>query len=152
MNDTRAAQFTSYGPPQVLRAVEVPQPVLTPAGVPVRIRASSLDPHGAAGGAGAAAVQSARARGAQIAALAAANDADCVRDLGASEVLDYRKTTPDALPAFEVSFDTAGSSLESFPASLGSARKDGDGEFRFGERPARHRFVEPARVAPYPHL
>ena len=41
----RAAQFDSYGPPQVLRVSEVPQPTLQPSGVLVRVRASSVNPH-----------------------------------------------------------------------------------------------------------
>ena len=41
----RAAQFNLYGPPQVLMVNEVPQPVLQPDGVLVRVRASSVNPH-----------------------------------------------------------------------------------------------------------
>ena len=41
----RAAQFNSYGPPKVLHITEVPQPVLQPDGVLVRVGASSVNPH-----------------------------------------------------------------------------------------------------------
>jgi NADPH:quinone reductase-like Zn-dependent oxidoreductase len=47
--------------------------------------------HGAAGGVGTFAVQLARWRGARVAATAEARDASFLRELGAAEVIDYRR-------------------------------------------------------------
>lgn len=41
----RAAQFTSYGAPEVLSIAEIVQPVVQPDAVLVRVRAASINPH-----------------------------------------------------------------------------------------------------------
>lgn len=64
---------------------------------------------GASGAVGAYAVQLARRKGAEVIAVAAARHADLVRELGATQVVDY--TTPgyeDAIRDVDVVFDTFG--------------------------------------------
>lgn len=63
---------------------------------------------GAAGGVGMVIVQLAHALGAHVTALAAADDADFVRSLGADQVLDYRAVTAKDLGRFDVIIDTVG--------------------------------------------
>lgn len=66
---------------------------------------------GAAGGVGTAAVQPARALGGRVTALARDGHAEALRDLGADEVLDYRRTTPEQTGPFDVIVDTVGANL-----------------------------------------
>ncbi len=73
---------------------------------------------GAAGGVGAAAVQLAHAMGAQVTALASSRDAEFVSGLGADTVFDYTSVRPEDLPAFDVIFDAAGTSLGRFRRRL----------------------------------
>lgn len=75
---------------------------------------------GAAGGVGTAAVQLARAMGGEVTALARASHADALRDLGATEVLDYRSTSPDRIGEFDAIFDTVGTELSSYRRRLSS--------------------------------
>ncbi|MEO3861744.1 NAD(P)-dependent alcohol dehydrogenase [Acrocarpospora sp. B8E8] len=63
---------------------------------------------GASGGVGSVAVQLGKAFGAHVTALAGPKNLDFVRDLGADEVLDYNRTDPSALGAFDVIMDTVG--------------------------------------------
>lgn len=70
---------------------------------------STLLVRGAAGGVGAAAVQLAAARGAQVTALASVHDLEFVRELGAATVLDYRTVTPaDITERFDGVLDLVG--------------------------------------------
>ena len=65
--------------------------------------------HGASGGVGTLAVQIAKAMGAEVTALCGEAAAALVRQLGADEVIDYRKTAPAQLaPGFDVFFDVFG--------------------------------------------
>jgi NADPH:quinone reductase-like Zn-dependent oxidoreductase len=64
---------------------------------------------GAAGGVGVFAVQLARWAGAQVIATASARNRDFLRDLGASEVIDYTTTRfEDVVQSVDVVFDTVG--------------------------------------------
>ncbi|MCA9559731.1 MAG: NAD(P)-dependent alcohol dehydrogenase [Myxococcales bacterium] len=64
---------------------------------------------GASGGVGRAAVQIAKARGAEVTGVASAAKADLVRALGADHVLDYRAVDPTTGDRrYDVVFDTAG--------------------------------------------
>jgi len=63
---------------------------------------------GAAGGVGMIIVQLAHAFGAYVTALAAADDADFVRSIGADRALDYRVVTAKDLGRFDVIIDTVG--------------------------------------------
>ncbi|WP_155357947.1 NAD(P)-dependent alcohol dehydrogenase [Acrocarpospora macrocephala] len=63
---------------------------------------------GASGGVGSVAVQLGKAFGVHVTALAGPKNLDFVRDLGADEVLDYNRTDPSALGAFDVIMDTVG--------------------------------------------
>jgi NADPH:quinone reductase-like Zn-dependent oxidoreductase len=73
---------------------------------------------GGAGGVGSVAVQLGAALGAHVAALAGAGALDWVRGLGAAEVLDYRATTPDALPRFDVVLDLVGTDVPAYRRRL----------------------------------
>ena len=64
--------------------------------------------HGGAGGVGNYGVQLAAALGAEVVATASARDADYVRDLGASAVLDYRTRWEDQIEPVDVVLDTVG--------------------------------------------
>ena len=65
--------------------------------------------HGAAGGVGVFAVQLARWAGAQVIATASARNRDFLRDLGATEVIDYTTTRfEDMARSVDVVFDTVG--------------------------------------------
>jgi NADPH:quinone reductase-like Zn-dependent oxidoreductase len=65
--------------------------------------------HGAAGGVGVFAVQLARWAGAQVIATASARNHDFLRDLGATEVIDYTTTRfEDVVQSVDVVFDTVG--------------------------------------------
>ncbi|WP_419998057.1 NAD(P)-dependent alcohol dehydrogenase [Streptomyces boninensis] len=66
---------------------------------------------GAAGGVGNVAVQLAKARGAEVTALARAANLDFVRGLGADHAVDHRAVDPRDLGRFDVVLDTAGSQL-----------------------------------------
>lgn len=71
--------------------------------------------HGAAGGVGTFAVQFARERGAHVVATASSANLDFVREVGAHEVIDYRKTRfQDLVRDMDVVFDgVGGETLES---------------------------------------
>jgi NADPH:quinone reductase-like Zn-dependent oxidoreductase len=58
------------------------------------------------------------ALGAHVTALAGAGALDWVRGLGAAEVLDYRATTPDALPRFDVVLDLVGTDVPAYRRRL----------------------------------
>jgi len=73
---------------------------------------------GASGGVGTAAVQLARALGAHVTALARAEHAEALEDLGAAEVLDYRSTSPAQLRPFDVVVDTVGQDLLAYRSLL----------------------------------
>jgi NADPH:quinone reductase-like Zn-dependent oxidoreductase len=65
--------------------------------------------HGAAGGVGVFAVQLARWADAQVIATASARNRDFLRDLGATEVIDYTTTRfEDVVRSVDVVFDTVG--------------------------------------------
>jgi NADPH:quinone reductase-like Zn-dependent oxidoreductase len=68
--------------------------------------------NGASGAVGTSAVQLARHFGAEVTGVTSARNADVVRRLGATRVVDYRETSLDALRAngerFDVVFDTVG--------------------------------------------
>ncbi len=65
--------------------------------------------HGAAGGVGVFAVQLARHAGAQVIATASARNRDFLRELGASEVIDYTTTRfEDVVHGVDFVFDTVG--------------------------------------------
>jgi NADPH:quinone reductase-like Zn-dependent oxidoreductase len=65
--------------------------------------------HGAAGGVGGFAVQLARWAGAQIIATASARNGDILRELGATEIIDYTTTRfEDVVHRVDVVFDTVG--------------------------------------------
>ena len=63
---------------------------------------------GAAGGVGCMAVQLGKLLGAHVTALASARDLDFLKELGATEALDYRTTTPSSLEPFDVVLDLVG--------------------------------------------
>ena len=66
---------------------------------------------GASGGVGSAAIQIAKALGAQVTALASGEGLDHCRALGADMVVDYRRTAPETLDEqFDVFFDCVGQS------------------------------------------
>lgn len=73
---------------------------------------------GAGGGVGTMAVQLGRHFGAHVTALARDDQAAALRDLGADEVLDYRKTTPGTAGRYDVIFDTRSTKLAAFRRSL----------------------------------
>jgi NADPH:quinone reductase-like Zn-dependent oxidoreductase len=64
--------------------------------------------HGGAGGVGNYLVQVAAALGAEVTATASAADADYVRDLGATTVIDYRTAFEDQVSGMDVVVDTKG--------------------------------------------
>jgi NADPH:quinone reductase-like Zn-dependent oxidoreductase len=65
--------------------------------------------HGGAGGVGSFAVQLARWKGADVTATSSGRDADLVRELGASEVIDYRtQRFDDLVRDMDLVFDTVG--------------------------------------------
>jgi NADPH:quinone reductase-like Zn-dependent oxidoreductase len=65
--------------------------------------------HGAAGGVGSFAVQFARWRGARVVATSSGRDAELVRGLGATEVIDYRtQRFDDLVHGMDLVFDTVG--------------------------------------------
>jgi NADPH:quinone reductase-like Zn-dependent oxidoreductase len=66
---------------------------------------------GASGGVGSVAVQIAAAMEGRVAGLASKQHSDLVRALGAVEVFDYASTTPSAVGAADVVFDTVGTQL-----------------------------------------
>ncbi len=65
--------------------------------------------NGASGGVGSFAVQLAKAQGAQVTALCSTEKVDAVRDWGADEIIDYKKTSIKSLKSNEYNavFDTA---------------------------------------------
>lgn len=63
---------------------------------------------GGAGGIGSVAIQIAKALGAYVAASAAGDDLDNVKDLGADEVFDYKEDFWEKIHEFDAVFDTAG--------------------------------------------
>ena len=73
---------------------------------------------GAAGGVGTAVVQLARAFGAEVTALARAEQAGALTDLGAARVADYRATRPEELGPFDVIVDTVGTDLARYRRRL----------------------------------
>jgi len=65
--------------------------------------------HGGAGGVGSFAVQLACWRGAHVTAMASARDAELVRELGATDVIDYRaQRFEEAVADMDLVFDTVG--------------------------------------------
>lgn len=65
--------------------------------------------HGGAGGLGSTVIQLARHLGAYVATTARGDDAQKVRDLGANEVIDYRKADfADSLTGYDVVLDSLG--------------------------------------------
>ncbi|WP_017586063.1 NAD(P)-dependent alcohol dehydrogenase [Nocardiopsis ganjiahuensis] len=74
---------------------------------------------GASGGVGSAAVEVGRALGAHVTGLAGARNLDWVRELGAHEALDHRRTGPEDLGRFDVVLDVVGTRLESYRRLLG---------------------------------
>ncbi|WP_199547327.1 NAD(P)-dependent alcohol dehydrogenase [Streptomyces sp. N35] len=98
-------------------------PVATPAVTALRDKAGlrpgeRLLVRGAAGGVGSAAVQLGRAYGAEVTALARADNLDFVRELGAHKAVDHRAVRPAELGRFDVVLDTAGSDLRTFRGLL----------------------------------
>lgn len=80
--------------------------------------------HGAAGGIGSLAVQLAKHLGAYVAATAATNEIDFVKDLGADEVIDYKiQDFSTLLKDYDVVYDTVGG--ETFTKSHLVLRKGG---------------------------
>lgn len=75
---------------------------------------------GGSGGVGSVAVQLGKVLGAHVTALAGAGSLDFVRGLGADEVLDYRRTHPSELGAFDVILDTVGTRHRDFRSLLTS--------------------------------
>jgi len=73
---------------------------------------------GAAGGVGTAAVQLAHAFGGRVTALARAQHAAALTDLGATQVLDYRETRPEQIGPFDVIVDTVGTDLARYRRRL----------------------------------
>ncbi len=69
---------------------------------------------GASGGVGSAAVQLAKAMGAEVTALAGAANLEFVRSLGADAALDYHTHGPDQLGRFEAILDLTGSRLGAY--------------------------------------
>jgi NADPH:quinone reductase-like Zn-dependent oxidoreductase len=69
---------------------------------------------GAAGGVGNVAVQLAKARGAEVTALARAANLGFVRELGADRVVDHHTVRPQDLGRFDVVLDTTGSGLPAY--------------------------------------
>ncbi|MFD3482808.1 NAD(P)-dependent alcohol dehydrogenase [Streptomyces sp. NPDC058665] len=63
---------------------------------------------GASGGVGSVAVQIGKLFGAHVTALASGKNLDFVRELGADEALDHRRTRPGDLGTFDVVMDTVG--------------------------------------------
>ena len=79
---------------------------------------------GASGGVGAYATQIAKALGARVTAVAGAENADFLRDLGADEVLDYRKDDLARGPErHDLVFDTVGATT--WPMMRKVLKKDG---------------------------
>lgn len=64
--------------------------------------------HAGAGGVGSFAIQLARQAGAHVSATASADNLGILRELGASEVIDYRLDDFTRLPAFDIILDTVG--------------------------------------------
>ena len=73
---------------------------------------------GASGGLGSVAVQLGKALGAHVTALVGARNLDWVRDLGADDAFDYRKTGPEALDRFDVILDAVGTDLLAYRRRL----------------------------------
>ncbi|MFI0237851.1 NAD(P)-dependent alcohol dehydrogenase [Streptomyces sp. NPDC016845] len=73
---------------------------------------------GAAGGVGNVAVQLGRARGAEVTALARAENLGFVRELGAHHAVDHRTVRPRDLGRFDVVFDAAGTELAAYRGLL----------------------------------
>lgn len=73
---------------------------------------------GAAGGVGTAAVQLAHAFGGRVTALARAQHAAALTDLGAAQVLDYRQTGPEQIGPFDVIVDAVGMDLARYRRRL----------------------------------
>jgi NADPH:quinone reductase-like Zn-dependent oxidoreductase len=69
---------------------------------------------GAAGGVGCMAVQLGKLLGAHVTALASARDLAFLKELGATEALDYRTTTPSSREAFDVVLDLVGTDLSTY--------------------------------------
>jgi len=66
---------------------------------------------GASGGVGCMAVQVGKLLGAHVTALASSRELDFMKELGATEALDYRTTTPTSLEPFDVVLDLVGTEL-----------------------------------------
>jgi NADPH:quinone reductase-like Zn-dependent oxidoreductase len=64
--------------------------------------------HGGAGSVGSFVIQLAKWRGAHVVATASARNLSFTKELGADEVLDYRKTSFEQSGSFDVVFDTVG--------------------------------------------
>ncbi|WP_031466351.1 NAD(P)-dependent alcohol dehydrogenase [Sciscionella sediminilitoris] len=73
---------------------------------------------GASGGVGSIAVQLGAALGARVTGLAGTRNLDLVRELGAAEAVDYRKTGVAELGRFDVVLDTVGTDLRGSRAAL----------------------------------
>ncbi|MDJ0822019.1 MAG: NAD(P)-dependent alcohol dehydrogenase [Paracoccaceae bacterium] len=79
---------------------------------------------GATGGVGVYAVQMAKALGAHVTAVSSAANADLARELGADDVIDYRREDPgSARNAHDVVFDAVGAT--SYAQMRKALRKDG---------------------------
>lgn len=71
-----------------------------------------------AGGVGIFAVQIAKAYGAHVTVLSSNATMEAVKNFGADEVLDYRKTSAEELGLFDIIFDTAGGDIEAYRKKL----------------------------------
>lgn len=76
--------------------------------------------HGGAGGVGSAAIQIAKARGAQVITTASAHNSEYLRELGADEVINYRvQRFEDRIGAADVVLDAVGGdTLDRTPAAM----------------------------------
>jgi len=87
----------------------VPNPLQSNQHEPVPLAGKAVLVNGAAGGVGHFAVQLAKWKGARVIAIASGKHEALVRDLGADEVIDYTKTTPeDVVRSVDLVIDAVG--------------------------------------------
>lgn len=106
----RAAVYHRHGPPDVLHVEDVPIPTVGPKDVLVRIEAASVNGGELPGRQG-----SLRAlTGRRFPRRTGIDLVGVIEQLGAADALDYRRTTPADLGAFDVVVDTVGIDMQAW--------------------------------------
>jgi NADPH:quinone reductase-like Zn-dependent oxidoreductase len=108
LNDIEAAALSSVGAVAIIALMDK-----------ARLKAGErLLVRGGAGGVGSVAIQLGRHLGAHVTALGSAKDLAFLKELGADVVLDYRHSSPESLPSFDVILDLAGTDLGAYRRRL----------------------------------